>query len=165
VANNNNLVLGAIGCLVLTGFAGLSCAGFAGVGWYLYSRPAAPDLAAMPDVEAPSAVAAPPTHADLLSDAGFLDLGAGVFAGPSGTVAEPAPTEPAAPAEPPPVARRRGATEPKPEAAEAPAPPPAEDEAPVISDEDVKALDLEVQQIEAANEAAATETKKKKKNR
>jgi hypothetical protein len=44
-----------------------------------------------------------------------------------------------------------------------PEPPPAEDDqAPIISDDDVKALDAEVQQIQAEKEAdAATETKKK----
>ena len=166
VANNNRLVLGAIGCLFLIGFFGLSCMGFGAVGFYLYSTPAAPVAAAPATVPAARELTAGASRVDLLSDAAFLDVGAGPFAAPFAAVpAEPdaAPSEPARPVIRPP-------TQPRAPIATAPSEPeplPAEDDqAPIISDEDVQALDAEVQQIQAEKEAeAATDTKKKKKNK
>jgi hypothetical protein len=156
VANNNGLVLGAIGCLFLTGLAGLSCMGLGGIGWYLHSRPVESDVARVRTSTA---------GADLLAEAAFLDVSAGAFAAPvAAEGAIPVEAVEAVEVVEAPVVRRRAAAAVAPEAAPSEPPPPAEEE-PIISDEDVKALDAEVQQIQEANEAAATETKKKKKNR
>jgi hypothetical protein len=162
VANNNKLLIGAIGCLFLTAMSGLSCMGLGTLGWFLYTRNAAPEVAAATPVEKPAS-----TRVDLLSDAAFLDVSAGPFAAPTdvGTEPEAAPSEPARPVIHPPAPRpspRPAVTAPEPSAPEAP--PAEDDQEPIISDEDVQALDAEVQQIEAEREAAAaTESKKKKK--
>jgi hypothetical protein len=162
VANNNRLVLGAIGCLVLTGLFGLTCIGLGTVG-FLYSRmPSAPVAAAPDAVPAPRGEASATTRVDLLSDAAFLDVGAGPFAAPVAVPvqAESAPSETARPAMRPTPPKAPIATQPS-----EPEPPPVEDDqAPIISDEDAQALDAEVRQIQAQQEAdAATDTKKKKK--
>jgi hypothetical protein len=157
VANNNRLVLGAIGCLVLTGLFGLSCMGLGTVGYFYLRTPSAPVAVA------PTAVhAAPTTRVDLLSDAAFLDVDAGPFAGP---VAAPAQAE-AAPAEPVrPVLRPTQTRAPTATAPAEPEPVPAEDDqAPIITDDEVQKINAEVQQIQAEKDAdAATDTKKKKK--
>jgi hypothetical protein len=165
VANNNRLVLGAIGCLFLTGLFGLSCMGLGAVGYFALRTPAAPIVAAPAAAPAAREISLA-THEGLLSDAAFLDVGAGPFAAPLGlpAEAEPAPIEPARPVIRPTQAPPRA---PVATAPSEPEPPPAEDDqAPIISDEDVQALDAEVQQIEAEKAAeAATDTKKKKKNK
>jgi hypothetical protein len=162
VANNNRLVLGAIGCLVLTGLFGFTCIGL-GTAGFLYSRMPSTPVAAAPEPP-PRGEASALTRVDLLSDAAFLDVGAGPFAAPvAGPVeAESAPSETARPTIRPTQPRAPIATQPS-----APEPPPAEDDqAPIISDEDVQALDAEVQQIQADKAAdAATDAKKKKKNK
>jgi hypothetical protein len=110
------------------------------------------------------AAGTPRRRGDLLSDAAFLDVGAGPFAAP---VAVPVEAE-AAPAEPVrPVIRPTPSRAPVATAPSEPEPPPAEDDqAPIITDEDVQKLDAEVQQIQAEKDAdAATDTKKKKKNK
>jgi hypothetical protein len=164
VANNNRLVLGVLGCLVLTGLFGFTCIGLGTVG-FLYSRTPSAPIAAAPDADPVAREERPATtRVDLLSDAAFLDVGAGPFAAP---VAVPVEVEPA-PSEPVRPVIRPTQTPPRAPVATAPSepePPPAEDDqAPIISDEEVQALDAEVQQIEAEKEAeAATDTKKKKK--
>ena len=165
MANNNRLVLGAIGCLALTGLVGLSCMGLGTAGILYYSRTASGPIAAAPDAVPARAEAAPGTRVDLLSDAAFLDVGAGPFAAPVGVSAE---TEAAAPVETArPVIRPAQPKAPMATAPSEPEPPPAEDDqAPIISDEDVEALDAEVQQIQAEKAAeATTDSKKKKKNK
>ena len=164
MANNNRLVLGALGCLVLTGLFGLTCIGL-GTAGFLYSRSASAPIAAAPTaVPAAPAQAPSGTRVDLLSDAAFLDVGAGPFAAPVAAPAEAqaAPSEPARPVIRPTQPKAPVATPPS-----EPEPPAAEDDqAPIISDEDARALDAEVQQIQAEKEAeAATDTKKKKKNK
>ncbi len=159
MANNNRLVLGALGCLFLTGLLGLSCIGFGTIG-FLYLRTPDTPVAAVPKAAPTPAT----TRVDLLSDAAFLDVGAGPFAAPGAlpAEAEAAPIEPARPVIRPTHAAPRA---PIAAAPSEPEPPPAEDDqAPIISDEEVQALDAEVQQIQADKEAdAATDTKKKKK--
>jgi len=163
VANNNRLVLGAIGCLVLTGLFGFTCIGLGTVG-FLYSRSASAPVATHPAAVPAAHERAPTTRVDLLSDAAFLDVGAGPFAAPvaAPVQAAPAPVEPVRP-----VIRPTQTRAPVAAPSSEPEPPPAEDDqAPIISDDDVKALDAEVQQIQADKEAdAASDSKKKKKNK
>jgi hypothetical protein len=163
VVANNKLVLGAIGCAFFGAFTGLTCMGVGGLGWYPHARGDAPDVAAMP--ESPTS-----GRVDLLTDGGFLDVSAGPFAGPAALDVAPETLPPVEPVEPKPAARaptKPVSHTPAPIAFETSEPPPpaAPEEDPIISDEDVKALDAEVQQIEKDNEATATESKKKKKNR
>ena len=159
--NNNKLAIVGVGCLFLLGLFGLSCMGLGTIG-FLYMRTPTTQVAAVAE-EPPAA-----TRVDLLSDASFLDVGAGPFVAPVAVPAEPEePIEPLRPVIQP------AATRPTPRAV-VPAPPPSapeeplieDDQEPIISDEDVQALDAEVQQIQAEKEAeAATDSKKKKKNR
>ena len=159
VANNNRLVLGAIGCLVLTGLFGFTCIGLGTVG-FLYSRSASAPVAVAPPAreDVPAT-----TRVDLLSDAAFLDVGAGPFAAPvaAPVEAQAAPVEAVRPVIRP-TSRAPVATAPS-----EPEPVPAEDDqAPIITDDEVEKINAEVQQIQAEKEAdAATDTKKKKKNK
>ena len=161
--NTNKLVIGAIGCLFLLGLSGLSCMGLGTLG-YFYVRSVPSQVA----VESPAPAHSPSfSRVDLLSDAAFLDVSAGPFAFPvtSADAADAEPSEPLRPVIQPAVTR------PSPRAPAATAPTPSapedplieDDQEPIISDEDVQALDAEVQQIEAEKAAeAASDTKKKK---
>ena len=158
--NNNKLAIVGVGCLFLMGLFGLSCMGLGTIG-FLYMRTPVTQVAAVTDEPSAS------TRVDLLSDASFLDVGAGPFAAPVGVAVEPEaePSEPLRPVIQPTAARPpRAPVVPEPVAPEEPL--IEDDQEPIISDEDVQALDAEVQQIEAEKAAEApTDGKKKKKNR
>jgi hypothetical protein len=154
-------VIVAIGCLAVLGLSGLSCMGLGAIGYFALRT--APSKVAMESVpEAPSI-----SPVDVLSDAAFLDVRAGPFAAPIAPAApQAAPSETTQPVVHTAPARIVPRTPVAPPEPSAPEPALIEDEEPIISDEEVRALDAEVQQIQAEKEAeAATETKKKKKNK
>ena len=81
--NNSRLVLGAIGCLFLTGLMGLSCIGLGAIG-FLYLHTESAQIAAAPaKAPAPQTKALSATQEGLLSDATFLDVANGPFAAPA----------------------------------------------------------------------------------